>query len=75
MKIRPVETKLFHAEEKIEERTDMTKLTVAFHDFAKRLTIKINKFIVYGPPMDCVHKQKMYWKNIVKPTHLNNATG
>ena len=38
MKIRPVKTELFHAEGQMEERTDMTKLTVAFHN--TRLTIK-----------------------------------
>jgi hypothetical protein len=31
MKIRPVGDKLFHAN----KQTDMTKLTVAFHNFAK----------------------------------------
>jgi hypothetical protein len=30
MKIRPVDAELFHAD----GRTDMTKLTVAFHNFA-----------------------------------------
>ena len=34
MKLRPVETELFREEEQMEERMDMTKLTVAFHNFA-----------------------------------------
>jgi hypothetical protein len=73
MKIRPVKTELFHAEGQMEERTDMTKLTVAFRN--TRLTIKKKNFIVHGPPMQRVHKQEMYWKNIITSTHLKNTTG
>jgi hypothetical protein len=35
MKIRPVGAELFHADRQTDERTDMTKLTVAFRNFAK----------------------------------------
>jgi len=34
MKIRPVGTELFHADEQTDRRTDMTKLIVAFQSFA-----------------------------------------
>ena len=34
MKIRPVETELFHAEGRMDGRADMTKLIVIFRDFA-----------------------------------------
>jgi hypothetical protein len=34
MKIRPVEAEFFHAEWQIDRRTDMTKLIVAYRDFA-----------------------------------------
>ena len=37
MKIRPVGAELFHADRRTEERTDMTKLTVAVCNFATRL--------------------------------------
>jgi len=35
MKIRPVGAKSFHADRQMHGRTDMTKLIVAFCDFAK----------------------------------------
>jgi len=34
MKIRPVGTELFHADGQTDRQTDMTKLIVAFHNFA-----------------------------------------
>jgi len=34
MKIHPVGAELFHAEGQMDGRTDMMKLTVAFHNFA-----------------------------------------
>jgi hypothetical protein len=34
MKIRPVETELFHADGKMGKRTDTTKLIVTFRNFA-----------------------------------------
>jgi len=34
MKIRPVGAEMFHADSRTERRTDMTKLIVAFHNFA-----------------------------------------
>jgi hypothetical protein len=34
MKIRPVEAELFHADGQRDGQTDMTKLIVAFHNFA-----------------------------------------
>ena len=34
MKIRPVGAELFHAERRTDGQTDMTKLIVAFRDFA-----------------------------------------
>jgi hypothetical protein len=34
MKIRPLGAELFHADRRTDERTDMTKLTVAFRSFA-----------------------------------------
>jgi len=53
----------------------MTKLKVAFHNFANASNSNKNKFIVYEPPVHCVHKQEMYWKNIITSAHLNNTTG
>jgi hypothetical protein len=35
MKIRPVRAALFHADEKTDGRTEMTKLIVAFRNFSK----------------------------------------
>jgi hypothetical protein len=35
MKIRPVQVELFHVERRTDGRTDVTKLTVAFRNFAK----------------------------------------
>jgi len=34
MKVCPVEADLFHADEQTDTQTDMTKLVVAFHNFA-----------------------------------------
>jgi len=34
MKICPVGAELFHADGRMDRQTDMTKLTVAFHNFA-----------------------------------------
>jgi hypothetical protein len=44
MKIRPVGAELFYAEEQTDGRTDMTKLRVAFRDFANALK-KLNAVI------------------------------
>jgi len=35
MKIRPVRVELFHADRQTDRQTDMTKLMVAFRNFAK----------------------------------------
>jgi len=35
MKIRPLVAELFHADRRIDRQTDMTKLSVAFRNFAK----------------------------------------
>jgi hypothetical protein len=35
MKIRPAEAELLHADGRMDRQTDMTKLTVAFRNFAK----------------------------------------
>ena len=39
MKIRPVGAELFHADGRTDGRTDMTKLIVAFHNFAYTYTV------------------------------------
>jgi len=48
MKIRPVATELFHAEGQTDEygRTFMTKLIVAFHNFANGRAYKITKMVL-----------------------------
>ena len=42
IKIRPVRAELFHSDSRTDGETDMTKLTVAFHNFAKT-TKKLRK--------------------------------
>ena len=44
MKIRPVGAELFHADGRMDGRTDMTKLTVAFRNFANVPKKKANYF-------------------------------
>ena len=49
MKIRPMETKLFHVQGRTDRRIDTTKLTVAFGDFAKTLKKQGRKTILNQP--------------------------
>ena len=45
MKIRPVGAELFHADRRTDGQTDVLKLTVAFHNFAKahKNTVFVNR--------------------------------
>jgi len=57
MKLRPVGPELFHADGKVGQRTDMTKLIVAFRSFAK--SPKTNGFKPYREIMTVYCKNKM----------------
>jgi len=46
MKIRPVGAELFHADGRTDRRSDMTKLIVAFRNFANAPEIKMRELFV-----------------------------
>jgi hypothetical protein len=49
MEIRPMEAELFHVDAWTDRRRDMTKLPVAFRDFAKALKKQRRKTILNQP--------------------------
>jgi hypothetical protein len=52
MKIRPVESELFHADGRTDGRADMTKLIVAFRNFAKAPKKRVQHIRASGPLPD-----------------------
>jgi len=59
MKIHPVGTKLSHVDEQAHRQTDMTKLTVACHNFANALK-KTGQLITDGGHLEDRGRQKCF---------------